>query len=976
MKEFKRLFLIALFVVLFLTVAACGKKPVDDPEDPTPDDPTPVATYTVTYNKVTIREEELPEDAPEGAEPTIVYDVEEVGKEEVKENEKITGVAVSAEGKYIAPKYYLSKEVDLEETAVYDADAAVKSDLVLYAEARDYAYFQDMATGTGYTLNYAITEFPTTWNSHIYETNTDSTILGYISTGFYDFDYNETKDGYRWVDGMAVGDPKDVTADYVGEDWGIEEGDKARAWEITLRSDLCWDDGTPITAEDFVQSAIRLLNPKAMNSRADDYTYGGSFKVHNAENYILQGSFVDQPFGNYYESYEALKATGKTAYLDLALCDDVFENQWIGGSLTLLMSPKYYATYIEGYFTMYGDDGQPMVDGEGKIVTFFGKYNVLEAEDGKIELTDEMFADYARCLDWNPDPDAELGILCSVGVEYPEMSFDKVGILKTAPNKIVYIIDEELSGFYLKYALSTYLVKTDVYDACDNLDENGNLPEGEVYHSTYCTDASNSPSYGPYKLVAYQLDKYFRLEKNANWWEYKDAATQGLYQTTAVVYTKADSASTRLQMFLSGLFDSYGLTSDDMDDYQDSKYTYFTDGDSTWFIALNPNLDAYEAAEYELNDDGSRGAHKNIDKQILAVKEFRQALSFALDRAAYELACDPTGNVAKALFSPMIISDPENGTVYRNTEPAKQAIVKFWGVADQIGPGKLYDTIDDAIDSITGYNLGMAKEYFTKAYNIAKEKGYIDDDDVVTILVGTPNLTSNYYNKGYDFLVNCYKDAVKGTPLEGRLEFERDGTLGNKFGDYLRGNKVDMLFGVGWTGSALDPYGLVEVYTTYDNRYNASEDFSKIYMTVDLPAKYVEGEDAGDEIRTYKASAADWTNALKGTKIKVTRDVEGQDKPLEFEGVAFGTTVDFAIRGLVLAGIELCALEQYEMIPIAYDSSASLKGMKVNFYTEEYVYGVGRGGIKYMTFNYNDSEWAAFVQSQGGKLNYKVSDAE
>ena len=29
-----------------------------------------------------------------------------------------------------------------------------------------------------------------------------------------------------------------------------------------------------------------------------------------------------------------------------------------------------------------------------------------------------------------------------------------------------------------------------------------------------------------------------------------------------------------------------------------------------------------------------------------------------------------------------------------------------------------------------------------------------------------------------------------------------------------------------------------------------------------------------------------------------------------------------------------------------------------------------------MKFNYNDSEWAAFVASKGGKLNYKVSDAE
>lgn len=971
----KKLFLIALFVLCLGCFAACGKEPSGNGGEGGNGGNTTPTEFTVTYNKVTLGEETVGEG--EEAQTKTTYTVEVLGTEKVAEGGKITGVAVTSDGsKYLAPKYFLSKEVDLDETEVYDANKAVTADLALYAEDEDYAYFQDFATGTGYTLNYSITDFPITWNSHVYETNTDSLILGYSSTGFYEFDYNEAKDGYKWVDGLAVGDPKDVTAEYVGEEWGIEEGDTARAWEITIREDLCWDDGTPITSDDFVQSAIRLLNPKAINGRADDYTYGGNFVVHNAENYILQGSKVDQPFGNYYETYEALKADGKTAYLDLNACNTTF-GTWIKGStLELLMSDKYYATYIEGYFTMYDENEEPIMDGD-KVVTFFGKYNVVADEDGKIELTDEMFADYAKCLDWNPDPDAELGLLCTIEVEYPAVSFEEVGIKATAPNKVVYIIDKELSGFYLKYSLSTYLVKTDVYDACDNLDADGNLPEGEAYTTTYCTDATNSPSYGPYKLVAYQLDKYFRLEKNANWWGYKDAANAGLYQTTAIVYTKAESAATRLQMFLSGKFDSYGLNPDDMDDYQDSKYTYFTDGDSTWFIALNPDLEAYHKAEYELDSEGNidETKHKNIDKEILSIKEFRMALSFALDRAAYELACDPTGNVAKALFSPMIISDPENGTVYRNTDPAKEAIVKFWGLADQIGAGKLYADIDEAIDSITGYNLAMAKTYFTTAYNRAVELGYIDNDDVVTILIGTPNATTNYYNKGYEFLTNCYKDAVKGTPLEGRLEFERDSTLGQKFGDYLRGNKVDMLFGVGWTGSALDPYGLVEVYTTYDNRYNAGEDFTKIFMTVDLPANEVEGEEAGTAVQSYTASAADWTDALSGTEITVTRAVEGQDKPLEFK-CSFGTTKSYAIRGIILAAIELCALEQYEMIPIAYDSSAALKSMKVEFYTEEYIYGVGRGGIKYMKFNYNDSEWAAFVASKGGKLNYKVSDAE
>ncbi|MBR7178725.1 MAG: hypothetical protein IKD27_04300, partial [Oscillospiraceae bacterium] len=141
-----------------------------------------------------------------------------------------------------------------------------------------------------YTYNYALAEFPTNWNTHTYQTNTDAEILDYITSGFYVFDYNETKDGYAMVDGMAIGDPVDVTADYVGQ-YGIVEGDTAKAYIVNLRQDLKWEDGTPITANDFVESAKRLLAPEAQNYRADSM-YAGSVVIHNAEAYLKQGTYA------------------------------------------------------------------------------------------------------------------------------------------------------------------------------------------------------------------------------------------------------------------------------------------------------------------------------------------------------------------------------------------------------------------------------------------------------------------------------------------------------------------------------------------------------------------------------------------------------------------------------------------------------------------------------------------------------------
>ena len=62
------------------------------------------------------------------------------------------------------------------------------------------------------------------------------------------------------------------------------------------------------------------------------------------------------------------------------------------------------------------------------------------------------------------------------------------------------------------------------------------------------------------------------------------------------------------------------------------------------------------------------------------------------------------------------------------------------------------------------------------------------------------------------------------------------------------------------------------------------------------------------------------------------------------------------------------------MIPLMTDASASLRCMRVNYKTEEYILGLGRGGIQYYTYTHTDEEFAAFVQQQGGTLDYTVTE--
>lgn len=773
-----------------------------------------------------------------------------------------------------------------------------------------------------YTYNYALAEFPTNWNYHTYQTNIDAEILDYISSSFYVFDYNETKDGYAMVDGMAVGDPVDVTADYVGQ-YGIVEGDTAKAYILNLRQDLKWQDGTPITANDFVESAKRLLNPEAQNYRADGM-YAGSVQIHNAEAYLKQGQ-VNMTENN----------LAPTRYLvaDLVKAED-------GTYTTPDGIPMYIATGFALTDWLSGNTLQYYVEGYGDAMFDVESFNALAAmanEEGLVAATDETIDLLTKVItfsaDWGESADNIPDYLV-YEVTYPEVAWENVGWFAKSDYELVFVMDAPLDGFYLKYNLPSPLVNIEMYDAC------ASVVDG-VYTNTYCTSAETTMSYGPYKLTSYQADKQYVLEKN----EYFYDLSEDTYQATSIVVDCVKEPATRLELFLQGKLDTFGLTKDYMDEYQMSDYTYYATGDSTFAMVFNPDAEALVTAQ--------AAAGENINKTILTIKEFRQAMSYALDRNAFCLATSPMNAPGFGLFSGLIVSDPEAGTAYRTTDVAKNVLAEFWGVSEEYGEGKLYADIDEAVDSITGYNLAKAKELYDLAYDMAIEQGLMDEDDVVEIKIGTPNNTSTFYNNGYEFLVNNYTEAVKGTKLEGKLTFSRDDTLGNAFSDALKNNQVDMLFGVGWTGSALDPYGLIEAYVYTDYQYDDCTDFTAITCDIEINGT------------VYTASVQDWQKIMNGAACTITA---ADGSTMEY---SCGTAdKDPETRLAILGALEGAVLQNYNFLPIMDDASAQLRGQQIEYYTEEYIFGMGFGGMKYYTFNYTDAEWDAYVAENNGELDY------
>ncbi len=811
-----------------------------------------------------------------------------------------------------------------------------------------------------YTYRMAPSDLPEAWNIHTYQSNSATYVLDYSSDSLYTFNYNDDFTGYKIEPAMAKEFPIDVTSEYVGK-YGIKEGDENKAYKIVLKDYLKFDNGEVLNAHSFVESMKLLLNPKAANFRADNVYASGQLKIVNAEAYVKQNTYALSEFvsANYGDDEYVNPADFTTSAAGILQANgmDIVVDLSSGGN--------------------WGSNGLDDYNGAGYLTSVQAAYDALNAaadENRWVKLTPELLKNVQDCiaaLHEHANVEAyaeeagdyayqEFEEMAFLGKVWDAMEYEgNVGFFASADNELVVVLQNPMEdNFYLRYELMTsfFLVYAPLYKQCEKITDG-------VYTNSYGTSVDTYVGFGPYKLTQYTEGATLRLERNESWRGYTaEDYVANTYQTDAVNYQKVTEDAVRLEMFLKGEIDSYGLQAEDMADYIGSEYTYFNDSESTWYLAMNPqveNLTTMQATTAPVN------AGNTVVKTPLAITEFRQALSYAINRTELNQLLSPTSGVAKALLSSMIIADPESGFSYRSMDDAKDAILSFWGLSDKWGEGKEYADRDEAIESITGYDPSGAKSLFDAAYDKAVEAGYITEDMIasgkweVQITIGKP-ADANYYNKGYEFLKTCWTNAVVGTKFEGHVTFVQSQTLGSTtFGTYLRNGQIDLLFGVGYGGSMFDPYSMMDCFTG-SLQYDPFTDKTAIDLDIEIDGKVL------------RASLYDWVSeALQGNTI--TCGVVGADGEVTGETVQIsaGASDPAERRVHILAAAEEAVLNIANIFPLQTDASASLKCMRVNYKTEDYIMGVGRGGIEWYTYSMDDAEFAAHVTAQGGVLNYK-----
>ena len=799
-----------------------------------------------------------------------------------------------------------------------------------------------------YTWKDSVSTLASNWNPHTYQTTDDAYPADYLRVGLYGFYFNdelhpkegvEPYAGYVIIPEMAAALPVDVTEQVKAEhpEFNIpESATEGFAYTIDLNPNAVWEDGTPINADTYVESMKRLLDVKLLNYRATDY-YAQTLAIAGAKAYANSGRTV------YNDSYAAwaladltkndegqyVNPDGALMYIGLDIALD-----WTGGDT------------LKAYVEAYGADYFDVTNWEALMAL---------AVDGAIPLTDDNLALFAPVVTGNPawgETEADLPNYFCWGQAFPEVGYDVVGLYKTGDYQITLVLEKALAGFQLLYNLSSnWIVEPNLYDACLT-EENG------VWSSTYNTSVDTTLSYGPYKLVSYQTDKAMRFEKNDNWYGYTDGnhkyvdptdgETYDMYMTTVVDTQVVAEAATRKMMFLKGELMGYGLQAEDFATYRQSEYCYATPSETIFFLILNGHMESIN--ERENAADFDKAAY---DLQTLTLTSFHQALGLTYDKDLFAATISPARSGGFGIIGSNYIYDPESGAKYRDTDQAKQVLCDFYGV-----DVAAFASLDEAVASITGFDPEQAKEFYKLAFDEALAEGFITDNDGDGVCDQTIKIEyslssdSDFMTRTIDYLNEKSGEVTAGTPFEGKILFVKSAPYGSDWSNKIKQGLADTVLG-GWSGSALDPFGLTDLYTNPSYQYDAAwYDATQVQLTINVP---VNGEN-----QDVTMSLKQWSDCLNGATVTI----DGVEYNYG-DGIA-----DVQVRLDILAACEGKILESYNYLPMLQDGSMALLSQQVFYVIDEYNPIIGRGGITYAKYNYTDAEWAEYVASQGGELQY------
>lgn len=832
----------------------------------------------------------------------------------------------------------------------------------------------------------------------------------------------ENDDGSEPEHNIGANDIQRVRNDYYSGSNPAE----GMIWDIKLNDKACWaSDGKKINADDYVQSLERQLSPKYVNFRADSY-YASNFVVANAERYFKSNRETIEPLYRYldlkngryvFKDSKNEQTVGGYYYINFAknapLASDLFAD---GDSVTVyqLMSPDSYGMTIS-----------ESAKNAARRVTESGQYYLLHYLDAELKQKSDFHDDWAKAetpndvksdmmnfdipilnydqktvkvrksstSSWANDNDlevysseklksdiktfvrevysktasnAELTVLFG-NIKNAEFSdFRKVGIEKIDDYTIRLYLAKAIKLLDLKFSLaSNWLIRTDLYDKLTRV-------VGTLSTTEYASKSKdNYDSYGPYKLEKYEDGKSFFISRNDKWYGYTDGQHENQFQMTGVKTTIIEDHNTARGMFEKGELDDLTLDANDMKTYGNSKRMQTVFESYTQKISFNSD----RAKLY-----GRQSGNNN--KTILANDDFRKGLSLSLNRNDFAASTTAGSKAFTGLLNDLYLTDVAVGEMYTSTEQA-QGI--YGEVYSGLGGDPYSDTEPtDLAKNAQGYNIQQATYYVEKAIKTELESdaaGSLRDGNTIDIEFQVYDTDSDTTKNMTTFIRNSFTTVIDAAVKKYNannnanisLKFNLNVVKNEDYYNSAKSGSYDMIFSI-WGGAAINPYGLMQVYcdpefeSTCEFGFKGKQD--RVSFDIDLNG---DGNiTAADETKTYYG----WYKEIVDNIIEP--DIEDIDRTAkdyydnlgdEDKARVDNYNVIHNKRVTILAKLEAAILKRFEAIPLVARGSSSLYSLKIDYGTDTYINLVGYGGIRFMTFNYNDKAWHEFVTSDGYSAN-------
>ena len=757
-------------------------------------------------------------------------------------------------------------------------------------------------TIASYSYHDAIGATPAEWNPHILTSANNSfihsmTTMGWVSIGM------DANKNYEWKYEMADS-ITDITASFDQKaKYGIGEEEANRVYEIKLNKAARWENGAAINADSYLYSLQQLLDADMKNARSVQYTDNVA-AIKNAKEYMYRG----RTFYGFLQGNETLLEKDGYYYTsdDHPLYFSVDESiPVLGGSLR-----AYYEFMPEAF-----------MDGETNLFT---QLDIEKNDDGYVALSSSLQAAMKKVAK-NLGNEGFWIYLCLYQAEY-NAAWEDVGFLKKDDYTLIYITKSpaKREDLYPIFS-SNFLVYEPLY-------EQGKTTVGELKATNYATSVETYLSFGPYKLASFERNKQIVLEKNDAWYGYSDNKHQGEFQTTKIYGEVLSAHETILSNFLKGDLEMVSLNNNDMKTYRYSDHLLKADESFVFSICMNSNLDQLIALESQA-EDGS-------NKRVGAYKKFKEALSYAINRLNFVTEGTAGSKVQYGLFNTQYYYDADNdpSSIYRLSDYGMKAIVSHYGIA--YGEGQTYATLQQAYESITGYDINKARTLFQEVYLQMKNEGnYTDGQNIRLDCLCTEQSSINEEKLQQQNLLNKYiEDATKGTGFEGRIAVNFTKSSDN-YKDFHDG-KAEMILHQK-SGMELSPYTQICKYIV-DGDYTVPE--SACF-------------DPRNEYLTLEINGA-----------AITKTSRQWAKAINVEGDYYKADNDTKL--LILSSLEQYLLDQYIDIPVYSRCQVSLNSKKINQGSNEYNLFYGFGGIRYVTYNYTDAAWKDYVKQNGGTLNY------